>query len=293
MLGKLGLGKAKAAAAPPNAAPKKKAAAAPKRAAAPAGAAKPAPKLASSKMAVKRLRREYKMVLKSPPEFIHVTPLMENVFEWHYCIEAPPGELYSGGFYWGKLRFPGDYPWKPPSIRMMTPNGRFKTDYRLCLSMSDYHPETWSPSWTVSAVLIGLLSFMLGTDKTLGSIDTSDAFKRDAARNSMRHNIQQPQFREVFPLLVDRFASIAAELGVLTPAQEEAAESAAASATGGGSAPRGAPPRGAPPRGAPPQGGGAALPPPGPSALPPGRFRRRNSGVRREDRALTGSAAPG
>lgn len=27
-----------------------------------------------------------------------------------------------------------------PAIRMVTPNGRFKTDYRLCLSMSDYHP---------------------------------------------------------------------------------------------------------------------------------------------------------
>ena len=27
-----------------------------------------------------------------------------------------------------------------------TPNGRFKTDFRLCLSMSDYHPDTWY-SW--------------------------------------------------------------------------------------------------------------------------------------------------
>ena len=43
---------------------------------------------------------------------------------------------------------------------MMTPTGRFKTDTRLCLSMSDYHPETWSSSWQIRTVVLGLLSFM-------------------------------------------------------------------------------------------------------------------------------------
>ena len=28
---------------------------------------------------------------------------------------------------------------------MLTPNGRFKVATRLCLSMSDFHPETWNP----------------------------------------------------------------------------------------------------------------------------------------------------
>lgn len=41
--------------------------------------------------------------------------------------------------YWGRLRFPKDYPFRPPSILMVTPNGRFETNTRLCLSMS------WSP----------------------------------------------------------------------------------------------------------------------------------------------------
>ena len=36
-----------------------------------------------------------------------------------------------------------DYPFKPPSLLMVTPNGRFETGQRLCLSMSDFHPETW------------------------------------------------------------------------------------------------------------------------------------------------------
>jgi ubiquitin-conjugating enzyme E2 J2 len=32
---------------------------------------------------------------------------------------------------------------------MITPNGRFETNRRLCLSISDFHPETWVPTWSV------------------------------------------------------------------------------------------------------------------------------------------------
>ncbi|CAK9010829.1 unnamed protein product [Durusdinium trenchii] len=49
--------------------------------------------------------------------------------------------------FWGRLRFPKDYPFRPPSILM-------------ALWSSDYHPETWQPAWSVATVLKGLLSFM-------------------------------------------------------------------------------------------------------------------------------------
>ena len=44
---------------------------------------------------------------------------------------------------------------------MMTPNGRFQTNTRLCLSISDFHPDTWNPAWSVATILTGLLSFMV------------------------------------------------------------------------------------------------------------------------------------
>lgn len=44
---------------------------------------------------------------------------------------------------------------------MITPNGRFKTNKKLCLSISDFHPDTWNPAWSVSTILTGLLSFMV------------------------------------------------------------------------------------------------------------------------------------
>uniref|UniRef100_A0A8C3QGB7 Ubiquitin conjugating enzyme E2 J2 n=1 Tax=Cyanoderma ruficeps TaxID=181631 RepID=A0A8C3QGB7_9PASS len=78
------------------------------------------------------------------------------------------------GYYHGKLIFPREFPFKPPSIYMITPNGRFKCNTRLCLSITDFHPDTWNPAWSVSTILTGLLSFMVEKGPTLGSIETSE-----------------------------------------------------------------------------------------------------------------------
>lgn len=74
---------------------------------------------------------------------------------------GPESSPYDGGFYHGKLVFPREFPFKPPSIYMITPNGRFRTNKKLCLSISDFHPDTWNPAWSVSTILTGLLSFMV------------------------------------------------------------------------------------------------------------------------------------
>lgn len=108
-------------------------------------------------------------ISKSPPPLITTSPNPENILEWHYLISIPDAP-YSGGLYWGKLVFPPSYPLSPPSVMLLTPNGRFHTNRRLCLSMSDYHPETWNPMWSVSTVLLGLQSFWQGGSGTLGSV---------------------------------------------------------------------------------------------------------------------------
>jgi ubiquitin-conjugating enzyme E2 J2 len=67
-------------------------------------------------------------------------------------------------------------------IAKLTPNGRFQTNFRLCLSMSDYHPQSWNPAWSVSTILTGLLSFMIEGTATTGSVVSSDDDKRELAK---------------------------------------------------------------------------------------------------------------
>ncbi|CAN6626261.1 ubiquitin-conjugating enzyme E2 6 [Trichomonascus vanleenenianus] len=157
----------------------------------------------ASKAAHKRLTREYMLIQETPTPFITAVPNESNILEWHYVITGPPDTPYENGQYHGTLTFPPDYPFKPPAIRMVTPSGRFKTNMRLCLSISDYHPKTWNPAWSVSTILTGLLSFMVADETTAGSITTTDGYKRQLATESHRWNLNDnPRFREHFPDLI-------------------------------------------------------------------------------------------
>ena len=154
----------------------------------------------ASRQSQKRLNKEYKTILANPPPYVTTRPNEENILEWHYVISGPPHTPFEGGQYHGILRFPKDYPFKPPSISMITPNGRFACNTRLCLSMSDYHPDTWNPAWSVSTILTGLLSFMTGDETTTGSIATSENVKRRLARDSKAWNVNENQrFKTQFP----------------------------------------------------------------------------------------------
>lgn len=161
-------------------------------------------------MCTRRLARELKAIQTNPmtnPK-VYTRPLESNLLEWHYVIEGSKDTPYESGFYWGKLIFPKTYPLKPPSVMMLTPNGRFITGRRLCLSMSDYHPESWNPMWSVSTIITGLISFMAETAPTLGSMESSTAQKKKYAKYSLEFNVKDTQFRQLFPELVEKHEEI-------------------------------------------------------------------------------------
>ena len=157
----------------------------------------------ASGLCTNRLRKELRELRKNPVNNIRALPKESNILEWHYVIEGTKGSLFEGGWYHGVVTFPKDYPYKPPSIQMITPNGRFKTSTSLCLSMSDFHPESWNPLWSVGTILMGLHSFMLENTPTQGSIVTTDATKRKFASDSLEFNVKNKVFKELFPELVE------------------------------------------------------------------------------------------
>lgn len=86
---------------------------------------------------------------------------------------------------------------------MITPSGRFITDQRLCLSISDFHPELWNPAWTVSAILMAIMSFMNEKTMTHGAMVSTDDQKIKLAKSSLEFNLNNPLFRRVFPDFAD------------------------------------------------------------------------------------------
>ncbi|XP_005109064.1 ubiquitin-conjugating enzyme E2 J2 [Aplysia californica] len=154
--------------------------------------------------ATARLKQDFMRIMKDPVPYIQAAPVPSNILEWHYIVEGPENSPYEGGIYHGKLVFPREFPFKPPSIYMLTPNGRFMCNSRLCLSISDFHPDTWNPAWSVSTILTGLLSFMLERSPTLGSIETSLYTKRQLAAQSGAFNLNNKTFCELFPDVAEK-----------------------------------------------------------------------------------------
>lgn len=134
-----------------------------------------------------------------PPPFVWAVPDEKNILTWNFLIRGPPDSPFAGGEYHGLLLFPSEYPFKPPGIKMLTPSGRFHPDKKICFSMSDFHPGSWNPAWSVATILTGLLSFMLSDEMTTGSVTSSDAHKRVFAARSHAWNLGQNGFKEAFP----------------------------------------------------------------------------------------------
>jgi ubiquitin-conjugating enzyme E2 J2 len=176
-------------------------------------------------MATGRLRKELVKLQKEPPPGVIAEPDESNILKWHYAVRGPSGTAFEGGVYIGKLVFPSEYPMKPPGIMMLTPSGRFKVNMRLCLSMSDFHPESWNPMWSVATIIQGVQSFMASDELTTGGLKSPANEHRRFAAASMDYN------RKMFPNLFsgDMDAAFASADKARAASEAKAASSATSS----------------------------------------------------------------
>merc|ERR1712017_15480 len=123
-----------------------------------------------AKMAARDIATQLKKTGKINDGFICL-PDPEDCYTWYYIVFGLDYKEFKGGFYMGKIICPPEYPAKAPKIIVLTENGRFHTwNEGICLSISDYHPESWNPVWKVSQIVVGLTSFWQTTEDTYGGV---------------------------------------------------------------------------------------------------------------------------
>jgi len=123
--------------------------------------------------------------LAEPTYDYFAQPLSDNLFEWHFTVRGPADSDYDGGVYHGRIVLPPDYPMKPPNIIVLTPNGRFETGKKICLSISGHHPESWQPSWSIRTALLAIIGFMpTQSQGTIGSLDYPPEERKKLAKKS-------------------------------------------------------------------------------------------------------------
>ncbi|CAE6436468.1 unnamed protein product [Rhizoctonia solani] len=133
--------------------------------------------------AVKRILQEAKELMNDPSHEYSAGPLevsnassaletdslvgcaissQNDIFEWHATLRGAPDTEFEGGLYHCRILLPAEYPFRPPSIMVLTPNGRFELNKKasqICISFTNYHEELWQPAWGVRTAIIGLQGF--------------------------------------------------------------------------------------------------------------------------------------
>ncbi|KAI0797786.1 ubiquitin-conjugating enzyme/RWD-like protein [Abortiporus biennis] len=109
--------------------------------------------------AIKRIMQEARELANDPCTDYTAAPLEDDIFEWHCTIRGTPDTEFEGGLYHFRILLPSEYPFRPPSIMMLTPNGRFELNTKICISFTNYHEELWQPAWGVRTAILGLQGF--------------------------------------------------------------------------------------------------------------------------------------
>lgn len=123
--------------------------------------------------AAKVLHKERKKLLEEPLEGFKLLNVEDSdLYEWTVAIFGPPGTLYEGGYFKAIIKFPGDYPFSPPTFRFTThvwhPN--IYANGEVCISIlhtptavttgGELPEERWNPTQSVRTVILSIISLL-------------------------------------------------------------------------------------------------------------------------------------
>ena len=145
--------------------------------------------------AMKKIKEELKDLNENPIANIGVTiglPDENNIFEWQCSLLGPRDTSYNGGLFFLKVKFPDDYPTKPPEVCFKTPIYHIninphkpKTQEKgaeglghVCISTLNW----WKDTYTMREVLVNIfgLFYMANPDSPYG-MERADEFRFDRA----------------------------------------------------------------------------------------------------------------
>ena len=110
-------------------------------------------------MATQRIKNELKRLLNDTPANCSAGPVNDDIFNWQATLLGPTESPYESGVFYLDIKFPEEYPFKPPRIYFITkiyhPN--INSNGGICL---DILKDQWSPALTISKVLLSICSLL-------------------------------------------------------------------------------------------------------------------------------------
>jgi len=114
----------------------------------------------SNTVAIKRINKEIIELQENPVTNCSAGPINDSdIMHWQATIFGPEGTPYHNGVFNLEVKFPNEYPFKPPVIHFITPiyHCNINRSGGICL---DILKDQWSPALTISKILLSICSLL-------------------------------------------------------------------------------------------------------------------------------------
>lgn len=108
----------------------------------------------------RRLQQEILELQENPVSNCSAGPEKDDITHWKATIFGPEGTPYHGGVFYLDVKFPSEYPFKPPKIYFTTPIYHCNINKQGGICLDILKDQSWSPALTISKVLLSICSLL-------------------------------------------------------------------------------------------------------------------------------------
>ncbi|QJX72331.1 ubiquitin-conjugating enzyme E2 [Faustovirus] len=165
----------------------------------------------------------------APHDYLKFAMSPTDVNTWYILIENVKGEEdeFEGGQYLVRMKAPPNFPFSPPEFYFMTPNGLYDVEKKVCISIGEFHKESYQATLGMLGFAEQLVSGMTDV-KFLGHgisiLHLTAADRKKFANESVNYN--NIYNRQYMDLITESFA------GYSTKWTAKAANASATNTTG-------------------------------------------------------------
>ena len=156
------------------------------------------------------IKKQYKKCISGPDP--HMKFLMcDDIGVWYILFENILGDEdeYKGGQYLAKFTMPDEFPYKPPQFQILTPNGLYDIEGKVCVSIGEFHSNQYPAVLGINGFAKNLVSGWIGwklvsVGESIGILYTDVATKRELAEISSAYN--EIYYADIIAQINDNYA---------------------------------------------------------------------------------------